>query len=187
MLVRHLLPSIEARGDLFLSLGGLRAHFFCQIVVLEWIWVWDPWSKKPSCHIPLKHAFIALCWKGFKKYFFMCPIWLPVFILFFTMNQNCRNRALTPFPSSILDELRFEPTIFQSWVKFANHKTGLTPSLEKLTLLTIIKIRTSKMQRNYRKCISSQMWQLVVNFINVIHATFLYERCFGSFSLVTST
>ncbi len=29
--------------------------------------------------------------------------------------------AFTPFPSSILDEMRFEPTTFRSWVEFANH------------------------------------------------------------------
>jgi len=31
--------------------------------------------------------------------------------------------ALTPFPSSIVDETRFEHTNFQSWVEFANHYT----------------------------------------------------------------
>ncbi len=39
-MVRHLLPSIEAREDLLLSLCGPRVHFFCQNVALEWIW--DP-------------------------------------------------------------------------------------------------------------------------------------------------
>jgi hypothetical protein len=32
-----------------------------------------------------------------------------------------RGIALTQFPSSILDETRFEPTTFWSWVEIANH------------------------------------------------------------------
>jgi hypothetical protein len=32
-----------------------------------------------------------------------------------------RGMAFTPFPSSLLDETRFEPTIFRSRVAFANH------------------------------------------------------------------
>ncbi len=43
--------------------------------------------------------------------------------------------ALTPFPSNILVDIRFEPTTFQSWVEFATHRTGLTPKL-KYTHLT---------------------------------------------------
>jgi len=55
----------------------------------------------------------------------MCPNWLPVFVLISNLAELGSgidpNMALTPFPSSMLDEMRFEPTTFQSWVEFANH------------------------------------------------------------------
>jgi len=35
--------------------------------------------------------------------------------------------ALTPFPYSILEETRFKPTTFWSWVELVNHQTRLTP------------------------------------------------------------
>jgi len=48
-------------------------------------------------------------------YFLVCPIWLLVFFLFFYNEPELGagidpGMALTPFPSSILDETRFEPT-----------------------------------------------------------------------------
>jgi len=49
----------------------------------------------------------------------VCPVWLPVFFLFFYNGPelgagNDPGMALTPFPTSILDEMRFEPTTFKS-------------------------------------------------------------------------
>jgi len=77
---------------------------------------------------------IKLSWEHsfFLIFFLECPIWLPVFFLFFNNEPELGaeinpGMALAPFPSSNLDETRFEPTTFQSWVEFANHKTGLTP------------------------------------------------------------
>jgi len=55
-----------------------------------------------------------------KNFFFLvCPIWLPVFFLFFYNEPELGaeinpGMAVAPFPSSILDETRFEPTTFQS-------------------------------------------------------------------------
>jgi len=48
------------------------------------------------------------------RLFLVCPIWLPVFFLFFNSEPESGvgidpGMALTPFPSSILDEARFEP------------------------------------------------------------------------------
>ncbi len=65
-------------------------------------------------------------WKRFLNIFCICPIWLPVFFLFFYNEPELGvgidpGMALTSFPSSILDETRFKPTTFWSWVKFANH------------------------------------------------------------------
>jgi len=50
-------------------------------------------------------------------YFLVCPIWLPVFFLFFYNEPELGaginpGMALTPFPYSILDEMRLEPTTF---------------------------------------------------------------------------
>jgi len=49
-------------------------------------------------------------------------------LTFITMKQNwvqesilAPGMALTPFPSSLLDETRFEPTTNRSRVEFANH------------------------------------------------------------------
>ncbi len=58
--------------------------------------------------------------------FLMCPIWLPVFVLLFYNEAELGagidpGMALTPFPSSLLDETRFEPTTNRSRVEFANH------------------------------------------------------------------
>jgi len=50
----------------------------------------------------------------FKIFFLVCPIWLPVF--FYDEPQLGAaidpGKALTLFPSSILDETRLEPTTF---------------------------------------------------------------------------
>jgi len=48
----------------------------------------------------------------------VCPIWLPVFLLFFYNEPELDaeinpGMGLAPFSSSILDETRFEPTTFQ--------------------------------------------------------------------------
>ncbi len=47
--------------------------------------------------------------------FLVCPIWLTVFFLLFYNEPEFGGgidpgMALTPFPSSILDEMRFKPT-----------------------------------------------------------------------------
>jgi len=54
-----------------------------------------------------------------KKSFFVCPIWLPVFFLFVYNEPELGaginpGMAFTPFPFSILDETKFEPTTFHS-------------------------------------------------------------------------
>ncbi len=47
-----------------------------------------------------------------------CPIWLLVFSLFLYEPELGieinHGMVMTPFPSSILDETRFEPTVYRS-------------------------------------------------------------------------
>ncbi len=57
--------------------------------------------------------------KFFINIFFGMPHWLPVLFLFFYNEPELGaginpGMALSPFPSSILDETRFEPTTFRS-------------------------------------------------------------------------
>jgi len=81
-------------------------------------------------------------WRYHNKYiYFLNIFWCSPFgHLYFsyvsTMNQNWVP-DLTPFPFSILDETRFEPTTFQSWVEFGNHQTGQSP-FTTLSLFLII-------------------------------------------------
>ncbi len=46
----------------------------------------------------------------FLKKFLACPIWLPVFSFIFKWTKIGYKNVMAPFPSSILDETRFEPT-----------------------------------------------------------------------------
>ncbi len=60
-----------------------------------------------------------------KIFLLVCPIWLPVFSLFSIEpelgTEIDSGMVMTPFPSSILDETRFEPTTYRSRVEFSNH------------------------------------------------------------------
>ncbi len=70
-----------------------------------------------------KHLKIILRYPHFLL--LVWPIWLPAFSLFSKEpelgTESDPSMVLTPFPSIILDETRFEPTTYRSWVKFANH------------------------------------------------------------------
>jgi hypothetical protein len=52
----------------------------------------------------------------YYKYFLLpCPIWLPLFSNEPEMGTEIESgMIITPFPSSILDETRFEPTTYRS-------------------------------------------------------------------------
>jgi len=61
---------------------------------------------------------------NFSLVFYVPRLATCIFLSFLQWTRNgCRNcfcHGFDPIPSSILDETRFEPTTFRSWVKFAN-------------------------------------------------------------------
>jgi len=57
--------------------------------------------------------------------------------------------------------------------------------LKKLLLPEFQQIHFRDFDPNFWNCSSTPNWKSVVNFINILRTNFSYERCFGSFSLVT--
>jgi len=59
-----------------------------------------------------------------KKWFFTCSIRIPIFSFFLCVEWT-RNQSLHVFDTIYV--MRFEPTTFWSWIKFAIHMKRLSP------------------------------------------------------------
>ncbi len=85
---------------------------FCPCLVLKQL-------PKTTCWIWF--CSFKLCEDICDIFFFIVYFcrWAPSSYLY--LQESILAWILPPFPSSILDEMRFEPATFRSWVKFVNH------------------------------------------------------------------